>query len=130
MPKRMLRICARPGCNALSENRYCPIHAPAAEAEHKARRREAFDRLTDKRTLEQHAFYQSEAWHEASRRHRRAEPLCRRCHSRGIIRQAEMVHHDPDLSQLMARGLNPLDDMYLVSLCNRCHLEDLRKKKE
>ena len=65
----------------------------------------------------------------ASKRHRAKEPLCRQCKREGIISKGELVHHNPPLDELKARGLNPLDDKYLETLCFNCHQKELRRKR-
>jgi len=82
-----------------------------------------------RKTPEQRRFYSSAAWTEASRRHRRAEPLCRRCLAAGRVVAGELVHHNPPLDKLLLLGLNPLSDEYLETLCNRCHMGELRAKR-
>ena len=69
------------------------------------------------------------AWTLASKRHRAKEPLCRQCKREGIISKGELVHHNPPLDELKARGLNPLDDKYLETLCFNCHQKELRRKR-
>jgi len=125
MPDRPLTPCRRPGCPALlAKPGYCPEHQPAAEE-----RRLPFIALDEAKTSESIKFYASRRWTEVSRRHRRAEPLCRRCRARGLAVAAQMVHHNPPVEELRARGLSPYDDAYLESLCNRCHLDELRAKR-
>ena len=89
----------------------------------------AFETLNSKKTSEQKKFYSSRKWTETSKQHRQQEPLCRRCKANGLIVPAQMVHHNPPVEDLIARGLSPYDHAYLESLCNKCHLVELRKKK-
>jgi 5-methylcytosine-specific restriction protein A len=100
---------------------YCPAHRRG--------RPSGFDALDRRKTDESRSFYASRRWTEASRRHRQTEPLCRRCRAAGKIVPAQMVHHNPPVEHLLSQGLSPYDDRYLESLCNNCHLEELRKKK-
>ena len=124
MPERALSPCKKPGCPNLVRGRgYCPDHQQKIDA------RKRFDYLNARKTPEQKRFYSSRAWTYASKSHRAKEPLCERCKERGIVKAAELVHHDPPLNVLWARKLNPYSDKYLVSLCNRCHLDDLRAKR-
>jgi hypothetical protein len=121
MPKAANKICRKPGCNTLiDKSGYCDMHK---------KKNVSFRKLDRKKTPEQKKFYSSGAWTKASIRQRTEHPLCERCLERGITQQAEMVHHDPELQELIRRGLNPLNPEYLHSLCNSCHLEDLRAKK-
>ncbi|GBU21093.1 hypothetical protein R80B4_00982 [Fibrobacteres bacterium R8-0-B4] len=125
MPNRPLTPCRRPGCPALLERPgYCPDHRPDAAPE-----RAAFAALDRAKTDESKAFYASRRWTAASKRHREFEPLCRRCRAKGRVVPAEMVHHNPPVEALLALGLSPYDDRYLESLCNNCHLEELRAKR-
>ena len=120
-------VCRHGGCNALSAGfgGYCEAH----KAAYPAVEREPFKQLDRKKTPEQKKFYGSQAWRSTSQNYRAANPLCSRCRDRGIRTKGDMVHHNPPLEKLTERGLNPLDWQYLQTLCNRCHLEDLRAKK-
>lgn len=125
MPNRSLSPCKRPGCPNLVRGRgYCPEH----QNDQKVITRDRFKRLDERKTNDQKRFYSSEAWTNASRRHRDIEPLCRRCKTEGQIVPADLVHHNPSLQDLLNRGLNPLDDRYLESLCLRCHQKELKGK--
>jgi len=125
MPNRPLTPCRHPGCPALLDKPgHCEKHAVKEE-----RPREGFGALDAKKTDESKAFYAGAAWTAASKRHRELEPLCRRCRAKGRIVPAQMVHHNPPREELVARGLSPYDDTYLESLCNGCHLGELRAKK-
>lgn len=86
-----------------------------------------FSSLT--KTPEQRKFYQGRKWTNTSKRHRRNNPLCETCEDKGLIRKAQLVHHDPDFNYLTQNGLNPYDEKYLHSSCDDCHLEELRKKR-
>jgi 5-methylcytosine-specific restriction protein A len=122
--QRALKICRKPGCSALVKSGYCPKHAHVIEE----RKRESFEELDAKKTPEQRKFYSCSRWTEVSRIHRVNEPLCRRCKGRGIVKVAEVTHHNPPRDVLIARGLDPYDDQHLESLCFDCHQEDLRAK--
>jgi len=119
--RRPLRPCARQGCSALVERGFCPAHTIVRD--------NPLRQLDAKKTIEEKRFYSSRAWTEASRRHRRAEPLCRRCRARGVVSPAMLVHHSPPLVDLWRLGLNPLDDAFLESLCVGCHMGELRAKR-
>jgi len=86
--------------------------------------------LDKEKTVEQIKFYNSYRWKKKSLLHRTIEPLCRECKINGKITPAELTHHNPDLNFLLKNNLNPFDDKYLESSCTRCHLKDLRKKKD
>ena len=85
-----------------------------------------FSALDERKTIEEKRFYRSSRWTRASRLHRIREPLCRYCAEHGRIRKGELVHHEPDLRIIVQRNLNPFDDRYLVTLCNDCHMAELR----
>jgi 5-methylcytosine-specific restriction enzyme A len=125
MPSKSLKPCNVPGCPGLTRERYCTDHAGLQVQD----RREAFARLDAKKTDESRAFYNDSRWHKAREAHRRLEPLCRSCQEKGIVTAAEMVHHSPEREILVARGDSPYDHRFLVSLCNKCHLGELRKKR-
>jgi 5-methylcytosine-specific restriction endonuclease McrA len=121
--KRAKSICSHPGCNVL-------LDAPGrCEKHQRIQIRSNFDYLDRKKSDEDIKFYSSAAWQKVSRAHREVEPLCRSCRDRGLVVAAQMVHHEPDRKELIKRGESPLDDRFLVSLCNNCHLVELRKKK-
>ena len=127
MPNALpLTPCKKYGCRALVRGRgYCPEHAHIkAEVV-----RENFDFLERKKTDEERAFYQTHRWHETSRRHRIDEPLCLRCRADNRIVPATLVHHNPPLSELLARGEDPHADKFLESLCLGCHQRELRAKR-
>jgi len=128
MPSRPLTPCRKVGCPNLvvAGQGYCPVHKHVE----KEAIRENFAILDSKKTPEQKAFYQSHKWHTTSLQHRQREPLCRRCKAKGFIVPAQMVHHNPSVEELLAKGLSPFDHRYLESLCNDCHLGELREKKK
>jgi len=86
--------------------------------------------LDTTKTDEDKLFYSGRKWTETSLHHRVIEPLCRRCKSRGLTVEGKMTHHYPSRKELIRRGLNPYDDKYLETLCDNCHLEDLRDMRE
>jgi len=126
LPNRPLTPCKKQGCPNLVDNHgYCSAHAHIA----KEIIREGFAVLDRKKTPERRAFYSSKRWVNTSIEHRRREPLCRRCKANGRIVAAQMVHHNPPVEDLLRDGLSPFDHQYLESLCNDCHLGELRKKR-
>lgn len=110
----------------LDEPGYCAKHA----IDIKTNTRAAFKSLDDRKTLEYKRFYSSAAWTVASKRHRTIEPLCRSCRANDKIVAGTMVHHTPEYTVLIERGFNPLDDQYLSTLCDECHLAELRAKRK
>jgi hypothetical protein len=126
MAQLPLTPCKKYGCPALVRGYgYCGEHTHIGQEI----ARKPFEQLETRKTPEQRAFYSSAAWTRASLQHRAKEPLCRRCHDNGIIKAVEMVHHNPPLEVLLAEGKSPLNDEYLESLCNNCHLGELRNKR-
>ena len=124
---KLWTICKKQGCNNLVRGYgYCDEHKHIPEQT----QREAWDRLDAKKTPEQKSFYNSHLWHRASRRHRKKEPLCRRCKKNGKIVIGVLVHHNPPLEELKERGLNPYLDDYLETLCFSCHQKELRNKSK
>jgi len=122
MAFKSLRPCNYPGCPRLVRSGYCDDHRRILTS--------PFERLSEKKTPEQKAFYSSQRWTQASRLYRAEHPLCERCHDRGIVMPAEMVHHTTPLTDLISQGLDPYNHDYLQALCNRCHMEDLRAKRK
>lgn len=124
---RAKSMCKHHMCPALlDEPGYCPKHF----VDKKVTTRAAFKSLDDRKTLGYKRFYSSAGWTNASLRHRTIEPLCRPCKAKGKIVEGTMVHHTPEYTVLIERGLNPLDDQYLSTLCDECHLEELRAKRK
>lgn len=122
MPSRPLRQCAQPGCSVLlAAGDRCQAHAKPVT-------RDRFKQLDERKTPEQRDFYNRQLWKTTTKQHRINEPLCRKCREGGKVVPATLVHHDPDLSVLLSRGLNPYDDQYLVSLCLSCHQAELSAK--
>jgi 5-methylcytosine-specific restriction protein A len=127
--RRMLRICGKPGCNTLSEGRYCDKHAAGAAADQRSQQRQAFDALESHKTDAERRFYASRAWSDARARHRANEPLCRRCRSAGLVVAGALVHHSPPLAVLLSQGHSGLESEHLETLCSSCHLAELRQKR-
>ena len=68
--------------------------------------------------------YSDRRWTNASRRHRREEPLCRECKAEGKVTQARVTDHIVPISQ----GADPWDESNWQSLCTPHH--DLKRKRE
>jgi len=125
--QRLKSICKKTGCNTLIDSPgYCNTHKYIAEQN----KRESWEVLDKKKPAEIRAFYNSHKWHEASRRHRITEPLCRRCRRAGKVTKGTLAHHNPPIGALLADGLNPFLDDYLETLCLKCHMKELRAKKK
>ncbi len=118
------KICNFGGCNqlAVAGQSYCQHHLQTKQGN-------VFE-AGFKRNPEHVKFYAGHRWNKTRAAFRKAHPLCEECKAQGIITPAQMVHHDPELSELLAKGMNPYDWQYLHSLCNRCHLGHLRSKKK
>jgi hypothetical protein len=101
---------------------YCPAHVPQNVL--------SLRELDQKKTVESLKFYRNSAWTRASKRHRMIEPLCRQCQAEGKVKAGELVHHNPPLEELKAKGLNPYDDRYLETLCFNHHQKELRSKRK
>ena len=120
----MKHQCRRIGCPVLlNAPGWCIAHARIATPS-------PFRKLDERKTDVQRKFYGSQAWRVASERHRIREPLCRQCRARGRVVVGTLAHHNPSYEKLVARGLNPLDDQYLETLCESCHLAELRAKRQ
>ena len=124
------RPCKNQGCPNLVPAHigtgYCPEHARTPEE----KTRESWASLDAKKTTREKSFYSSAAWTKVSYLHRIKEPLCRQCMAAGIVRAGDLTHHDPPLRELLAAGKNPLNDQYLVTVCNEHHMEELRGLKK
>ena len=121
---RMKSICKGYGCSVLlSSPGYCDKHKKTIDA------RKHWNDLDTKKTPEEIAFYSSAKWSNTSKNYRKRNPLCENCKKNGKTTAVRLVHHEPDLRYLLANGLNPCDDQYLHSSCNKCHLGELRAKK-
>ena len=83
-----------------------------------------------KKTPEMIIFYSSSLWAKVSKRHKKNNPLCVPCQEKGMTTKVDITHHDPDLRYLIENNLDPYDDKYLVSICEKCHMEELRKKRK
>lgn len=127
MPIKYSTVCNHPGCNAIaiSDSRYCNLHI----IDNKELIRKNFDLLKKKSSQREIDFYNSVGWKNCSIQYRKNNTLCKHCYDKGIISISQMVHHNPPLLLLLEKGLNPFSDKCLVSLCNNCHLEELRKKR-
>lgn len=119
MPKRALRPCKQPGCRNLVASGYCEAHKGFETK---------FNGLRELKS-DHHDFYQSNRWKQISMRIRQKEPLCRECKSQGYVTQATLVHHEPELPELLSKGLNPYDEKYLIPICRNCHQRHLNEKK-
>lgn len=124
MSNRMKSICKGYGCtDLLPSPGYCDKHKRTFDT------RAPWNELDRKKTAAEIAFYSSGRWSKTSKSFRKNNPLCETCKENGKTTAVQLVHHDPDLKQLLAKGLDPCDWKYLHGSCNMCHLGELRKKK-
>ena len=120
----MKSICKGYGCTVLLPSPgYCDKHKRTFGA------RKFWDELDEKKTPAMIKFYSSSIWNKVSKRHKVNNPLCVPCKKRGKTTKVEITHHDPDLAYLLANDLDPFNEKYLVSICEKCHMEELRKKR-
>lgn len=116
MPKAQLRICAYPGCGALTRGRYCGAHQEAGEAE--ARQR---DRQADARRGSARERGYSSRWDRYSRAYL-AQPghqLCALHLDEGCAIVAQCVDHiDPPTSPADPRFWDPANHQPACIHCN------------
>jgi hypothetical protein len=109
------RLCNHAGCNLLATNNgFCEKHL-----------KNKYDIVKEDWKKK---FYSSQKWRKKSLEHRRLEPFCRRCLPKKLL--GNLVHHNPELSQLIEEGKDPLDDTYLETLCHNHHQVELNKRKK
>jgi len=118
MPKRPKTICRKVGCNVL-------IESPGHCADH-VKESSSFKSYDENKDPARKKFYSESRWTKASIRQRRRQPLCEHCLEKGIVNEAEMVHHEPSLEILLSKGLDPVNPKYLFSLCDDCHRKEHR----
>ena len=109
------RPCLEPGCPRYATGRgRCDEHRKAKERDR--------SRVRRKDAMERNRFYARKHWLIVARRKKFENPICEHC-DREL---ATEVHHEPPLKLLLARGLNPYADEFLVSLCHACHAKQTR----
>lgn len=118
--KRAKSICTHYGCNTLVDS------GPRCEAHPYESMRKRLDKT---KTPEDRKFYSSSKWTRTSKEHRKMEPLCCRCKTAGRVTEGTLVHHNPERQELLSKGLDPFDHIYLETLCFNCHQSELRSKK-
>ncbi len=112
MGRRPLRECRKCGCHELTREGYCDKHKSL-----KSDRHHIYDKHYRNKTAA--AFYKSPEWKKArAAAIARANGLCLDCIDRGVIQQAEMVHHIKPLREHPELALEPSN---LRPLCNKCH---------
>jgi len=122
----MKHICKKTNCGKLIDKRgYCAEHAHIEIQQ----QRESWAVVKARQSKHDADFYNSSEWHKVSRSHRIREPLCRQCKKDGRTTIGTLVHHNPELSILRDKGLNPFIDNYLETMCMACHNRELHKKE-
>ena len=124
MPTRARRLCAYPGCSAITEpgEKWCREHACTD-----LNRREEFDRAA----TPWHRMYYRKDWKIIRKTQLMKEPFCRECRRAGRIVPAtdvdHIVPHRGDLKLFYSAD-------NLQSLCHTCHsrktAEEVRSKGE
>lgn len=110
--KKALRPCREFGCNKLTREAYCETHKKKAQKRQLKKQRENRNKEID-------SFYRTKEW----RRLRlvalsRDKHLCQWCKKKGLLIQADVVHHIIEITEDWSQRL-VLDN--LVSLCHLCH---------
>jgi len=108
MPIKALHLCCKPGCAALTRDRYCANH----KQEHNRYNKERNDK-------EYVSFYKTKEWVQIRKiALARDRYQCVSCKRKGIIKQAEMVHHKIPVKKDWTKRLELTN---LESLCEACH---------
>ncbi len=105
MPYKPKKPCAWPGCQKLTDGRFCEEHQKQENA-----RYEKYDRDPAVRRR------YGRAWKRIRDRYAAAHPLCEMCLKEGKLTPVEEVHHILPVS----RG-GTHDRSNLMSLCRSCH---------
>lgn len=105
MPKRPKQPCAYPGCNRLSDERYCEEHRKKVEHDYNKYTR---DPVVKKKYGTQ--------WRKIRERYVLKHPYCEQCLKEGRMTPVDEVHHKVPVSR---GGTN--DEVNLMSLCRSCH---------
>lgn len=114
MGRKPLRECAKLGCHNLTRSAYCDVHKSQFEG---SKRHKIYD--ATKRDKQAAEFYHSAAWKKVrAQAMARAHGLCLDCLERGVITDADMVHHIKPLREYPEYALD-IDN--LKPLCNACH---------
>lgn len=84
MPRRSQAICAHPGCNTLSDSRYCQQHAAAQQQQRKQ---------ADKRRGSAASRGYGSQWRKARVVYLAEHPLCKHCKAQGLLTPATIIDH-------------------------------------
>ena len=105
MPYKPKKPCAWPGCQKLTDGRFCEEHQKLENA-----RYEKYDRDPAVRRR------YGRAWKRIRDRYVQAHPLCEMCLKEGKLTPVEEVHHIVPVSRGGTHGRSNL-----MSLCKSCH---------
>lgn len=111
MPRKPKQPCAWPGCNRLSDGRYCKEHRTLVNREYnKYTRRPDINKRYGAR------------WRKVREMYALAHPLCEECLKNGKATPVKEVHHKKPTS------MGGTDDWEnLESLCKSCHIKIHKK---
>ena len=108
MPRKALHLCNKPGCFALTRERYCDKHKVEINRYNYERNDKDYTR-----------FYYTKEWERVRLLAlQRDGYFCVRCKDKGIVKVAEMVHHKTPIKVDYSKRL---DLSNLESLCEACH---------
>jgi 5-methylcytosine-specific restriction enzyme A len=121
VPQRAHRPCYQPGCNQLTDTRYCSAHQ-ATNSDAAIRKQYDKDRNAD----EPHRkLYNTAAWRRTRAAVLADHPLCsigRVCiRTYGQIIAASVVHHVIPAREWIAQGNDFFDPANLAAACKACH---------
>lgn len=107
MPYKPKHPCSYPGCPALTDRQYCPVHKKLTDA------------LYDKyqRYKPSREFYNSKEWKKKRADFLIEHPFCEECRREGRLTAATVVDHITPIRM----GGAELDDNNLQALCASCH---------
>lgn len=118
MPKKAMHFCNWPGCDELTDKRYCPAHQSEYEQRYKSNKAE-YDKT--RQTANKRGY--DSTWGRVRKVYLVRNPLCEMCKKDNRIVPAVLVHHIKPLSE----GGSRLNSNNLMALCKNCH-EDIHGK--
>jgi len=126
MGQAALKLCYYPSCTQTVAHGvvYCNKHKKHAPV--KEKRFYSLTKYQEHRKL----VYGTTRWTKLSKIIRMENPLCEDCYKKGIRTKSELIHHVPDVTELIEKGLDPFDRKYLHAICNNCHMSELRKRRK
>lgn len=122
MGLKPLRECKQIGCHELTRSTYCETHLKCENERLKRYKNERQKRYDEKqRDKRAAAFYKTQAWKDArALSMAKHYGLCQDCLAKGIVKQADMVHHIKALRDYPELALTQSN---LRPLCNKCHAQ-------